>query len=265
MREAPAGEVGIPGRHPVLEALRAGRPLQRVLVARDARGGPVGEILRLARARGVPVQRVDPGVLSRVAGTARHQGVVGLAAAWAYQPLETLLDRAAERGEPALLVALDGVQDPHNLGAVLRTADAAGAHGVIVSARRAAGLTAAVARASAGAIEHVPVARVVNLARSLEELKARGIWIVGAEPDADVTYDRADWSRPLCLVVGAEGRGIGRLVRRACDYRVAIPMAGGVNSLNAAAAAAVLLFECVRQRRILSEKVQLDFDSGATV
>lgn len=237
-------EETIEGRRAVFEALRAGRPIRRLLVIRGARG--VDDLVGSARRSGVPVQVVERAALDRASATGHHQGVIAVAAVRAYAPLEALFDLAASRGEPPFVVVLDGIEDPQNLGSIVRATDAVGAHGVVVPARRAAGLTAAVARASAGALEHVLVARVSNVVRALEEMKARGLWVVGADRDGSSVYEAPPIAPPVALVIGGEGKGLSRLVRERCDRLVALPMRGAVASLNAAAAAAVLLYEILR-------------------
>jgi 23S rRNA (guanosine2251-2'-O)-methyltransferase len=230
----------------VLEALRAGRPMSRVLLARSAGvRGSLGEITTEARARRVVVQIVDRRRLDVLARGAVHQGVAGIVAAAATVGVDDLVRRARERGEPPFLIALDGVEDPHNLGAVIRTAEAAGAHGVIIPRRRAAGLGPGVGRASAGAIAHLPVA-AGNLVAALDRLKAQGIWVVGADPAASERYDRIRLTAPVVLVLGGEGSGLHRLVRERCDRLVRIPLRGRVASLNVSVAAALLLYEVAR-------------------
>ncbi|TYL09767.1 putative TrmH family tRNA/rRNA methyltransferase [Moorella thermoacetica] len=235
------------GRNQVREALRAGRPLNKILLAPHLEGQAIGEIINLARERGVPLQRVNRAALEKLAGH-HHQGVVALAAAREYADLEDLLARAGEAGEPPFLIMLDRVEDPHNLGAILRSVEAVGAHGVIIPRRRGVGLTAAVARAAVGAQEYVPVARVTNLARTLEELKGKGLWAIGAAGDAGQEAFNADFTVPLVLVLGSEGRGLSPLVRSRCDFTVHLPMRGRINSLNVATAATVLMYEVLRQR-----------------
>ncbi|WP_258358942.1 23S rRNA (guanosine(2251)-2'-O)-methyltransferase RlmB [Moorella sulfitireducens (nom. illeg.)] len=237
----------IAGRNPVREALRAGRNLHKILVASRLEGRVVGEILALARSQGVPVQRVDRAALDRMAGD-RHQGVVALAAARGYVEMEDLLSLAREKGEPPFLIMLDQVEDPHNLGAILRSAETAGAHGLIIPRRRTAGLTPAVARAAAGALEYVPVARVANLAQAIVKLKQEGLWVIGAEADGIREAFASDFTVPLVLVLGGEGQGLSPLVRSKCDFTVKLPVRGKINSLNVAAAATVLMYEVVRQR-----------------
>jgi len=240
--------VQLEGRNPVLEALRAGRPLRKIQISRTARrGGSVARIVAEARARGVPVQFVDPRHLDAISQTGTHQGVIAFAHVVPPVALEDLLDRACAEGRP-FLVLLDGVQDPRNLGAILRTAEAAGAHGVVIPKHRSAGLTPAAAKASAGAVEYLPVAVVSNLPRAVEACRDRGIPVVGAHLQGD-PYDRADLRPPIALVIGGEGTGVSRLVRERCDRLVRIPMYGKVSSLNASVAAGILLYEVVRNLR----------------
>ncbi len=237
------------GRNAVLEALRGGRRVEKVLLAQGAHGA-AAQVERLARERAVPLETVERRELDRLAAGANHQGVVALVAAFAYVALDDLLAQAQKRDEPPLLLLLDSVQDPQNLGTLLRTAEAVGAHGVVIPQRRAVGVTAAVAKASAGAIEYLPVAQVTNLTQTIEQLKAAGVWVVGVEntPQAQV-YDQTDLNRPLALVVGSEGRGLSRLVREHCDFLVRLPMRGHVGSLNVAVAGSIVLYEAWRQRR----------------
>ncbi len=240
------------GVHPVLEALTAGRPIQALHIARG-RGGPqLQELIEAARGRGVAVRFEPREQLDRIAGHAKHQGVVAIAAAKSYADLDAVLD--ARPDEPRAVFVLDGIEDPRNLGAILRTADAAGFHGVVIPERRAAGLTDVVAKASAGAVEYLPLARVVNLSRALDELKRRRIWVYGLDPEAERRYTEIDYTGPVAIVIGAEGAGMSRLVREHCDERVAIPMRGRVASLNASVAAAVIAYELVRQRAVNREK-----------
>jgi 23S rRNA (guanosine2251-2'-O)-methyltransferase len=237
------------GLHAIREALRAGtRPLQRLLVQRTDR--QFAEIVRLAKAKRIPVQIEPPAAFDRLAPGGRHQGVIAFVAAKAYSSTEEILDRARLRGEPPFLVILDGVEDPHNLGAVLRTAEAAGVHGVFIPERRAVGLTSVVAKVSAGALDHMLVARVGNLSRLIEELKEDGVWIYGVEPLAGKSYACIDMTGPIALVLGGEGQGIRPGVLKECDDQMTIPMKGKVESLNVSAAVAVTLFEAVRQRSI---------------
>jgi 23S rRNA (guanosine2251-2'-O)-methyltransferase len=236
------------GIHAVREALAAGQPLQTILIGKGLHGGRLDEIVRLARQNGVHVRFEERVQLDRAAGTREHQGVVALLAASAAISLENLLSRSDPGGKPGLLVLLDGVEDPQNLGAVIRTALAAGANGVIVPERRTAGLTEATARASAGAVAHLPVARVTNLARTMEELKEVGYWLVGLDERADRSHSDVDMVGPIALVLGGEGKGLHQLVRERCDFLAAIPTSGPVRSLNVSVAAGIALFEAVRQR-----------------
>lgn len=238
----------IAGRHPVREALKAGKPLHRILLKRGVEPALVQEMLSLARAAGVPVQMVDGRRLDALVGGLNHQGVVAIGLARGYYTLDQLLDEVNRSRRPGLLLLLDGLQDPHNLGSLLRSCDAAGAHGVIIPKRRSVGLTAAVAKASAGAVEHVPVAQVVNLARTMEILKEAGFWLVGGDMAGDYLPWEVDMRGPVGVVIGGEGEGMSRLVRERCDYLVRLPMQGKVASLNAGVAGALLLFEAVRQR-----------------
>jgi 23S rRNA (guanosine2251-2'-O)-methyltransferase len=243
----PAGTTLL-GRRAVLEALRSGKPVSRILIAPGANvRGVVGEILREARARGVVVQAVDRRRLDALARGVLHQGVAAVVPAVAPVTVDELLQRIKDRGEAPFLMVLDGVEDPHNLGAVIRTAEAAGAHGIIVPKRRAAGLSAAVVRASAGATAHLPVAQAGNLVAALERLKAQGVWVVGADPAGAERYDTAALAPPIALVVGGENQGLHRLVRERCDRVVRIPLRGQVASLNVSVAAALLLYEVTRR------------------
>ncbi len=235
------------GLHAVREALRAGtRPLQRLLVMRTDK--QFADLVHFARSRQVPVHVQPIASLDRIVPGARHQGIVAYVAAQAYQTEASVLARMAGSADPALVVILDGVEDPHNLGAVLRTAEAAGVHGVFIPERRTAGLTSVVAKVSAGAIEHLPVARVTNTSRLLETLKEAGVWIYGLEPTATKLYTDIDLRGPVGLVFGGEGKGLRSGVLQHCDERIRIPMLGHVQSLNVSASAAVMLFETVRQR-----------------
>lgn len=237
------------GRNAVLEALKAGRPVNKICLARGERQGSVKEIAALAKERGVVVQEVDARRIGEAAGVLRHQGVMAYVAPVAYVSVEEILARAARRGEAPFIVLLDELEDPRNLGAILRSADAAGAHGVLIPKRRGCQLSAAVAKTAAGALEYVPVAQIGNIAQAIKGLKEQGLWIAGADMDGASPYYEADLKGPLALVVGSEGRGIGRLVKEACDFLVRIPMHGQINSLNASVAAGILLFEIARQRK----------------
>ena len=245
IEERSAGDI-IAGRNAVSEALRAGRALDSVLVARGERGGSLPVLAAQCRDRGIPVKEVDSRRLDALAGP-HHQGIVAVAACKEYASLDDLFALAQERGEPPFFVVCDELEDPHNLGAVVRTAEAAGAHGVIIPKRRSAGLTSTVYKASAGAVEYLPVARVANMAETLKELKKRGLWIYGLDMDGE-TWCEADLTGAAALVVGSEGRGISRLVKEQCDFVLSLPMRGRINSLNASVACGLLLYEAARQR-----------------
>jgi 23S rRNA (guanosine2251-2'-O)-methyltransferase len=240
------------GVQPVLELLRAGRrPVERLTVAEGAHEARLHEIIGLARASGVPVRRVPRAELQRLAAGANHQGVLATVAAARYLSSDELIERLAARvgtEEPPLAVVLDGVEDPRNLGAIIRTVECAGGDGVFVPERRAAGLTETVAKAAAGALEYVPVARASNVARLVEELKERGVWTVGTAADGAVAYNEWDWTQPCALLLGGEGEGLRRLVRERCDVLVRIPLRGHLSSLNVSVAAGVILYEALRQR-----------------
>lgn len=232
------------GRNPVREALRSGQPLNKLLLARGITPRVHQELAALAREQGVPVQSVERAVLDRMFGGQTHQGVAAYLSEQGYVEIEDLL---AGRENPFILVA-NGIQDPHNLGAILRTAEAAGVDGVVIPARRAAALTGTVAKAAAGAAAYVPVARVTNIARTLRDLKERGLWVVGADAAAPTVYWEIDLKGPLALVIGGEAAGLGRVVREECDLLARLPMHGRINSLNASVAAALLIYEVIRQR-----------------
>ncbi len=230
------------GINPVMEALRAGRPFERILVVRGAGGPRVQEIIEMARRASVPLRFEPRQALDRLAGSPAHQGVVGMGAAKPYSELDEVTAKSA------MLVVLDGIEDPHNLGAIIRTALAAGAGAVIIPERRAAGLTDVVAKAAAGALEYLPVVRVTNINRTLEELKERGYWIYGLDERGEQEYHRTDYAVPAAFVLGAEGKGLHQQVRKRCDVLVRIPMAGAISSLNVSVAAGVVLFEWRRRR-----------------
>ena len=249
-RPLPDGEADgiIEGRNAVIEALRAGTPVDKIFLARGETDAALAHIAASARDRGVVVVECDRRKLDFMSRTHAHQGVIAQAAVREYASVDDILAAAREKGENPLIVVCDELSDPHNLGAVIRTADAAGAHGVIIPKRRSAGLTAVVAKTSAGAVAHVPVARVPNLPALLKELKEAGVWVFGTAMDGTTPLYQADLKGPAAIVIGNEGSGMGRLVAENCDFTVSIPMFGKINSLNASAAAAVLLYEAVRQR-----------------
>lgn len=246
-REAGADGV-IEGRNAVLEALRAGRPIDKLYIARGETDATLAYIASAARGKGIAISQADRRKLDGMSVTHAHQGVIAIAAVQEYASVEDILQLARDRGEAPLIVACDELSDPHNLGAVIRTAECAGAHGIIIPRHRSAGLTAVVAKTSAGAVFHLPVAKVPNLTAALRDLKKEGLWIFGTAADGDISLYKADLKGPAVIVIGSEGEGMGRLVAETCDFRVSIPMKGKLSSLNASAAAAILLYEAVRQR-----------------
>ena len=240
-------EFTIEGRNAVIEAYRAGRPIDKLFILDGCQDGPILTIKREAKAKQTPVKFVTKERLDQLSETGKHQGVIAYAAAYEYATVEEILDHARQKGEAPFLFLLDNIEDPHNLGAIIRTANLAGAHGVIVPKNRAAGLTAVVAKTSAGALNFTPVARVTNLAKTIEELKKEGIWFVCADMGGTTMYD-LNLKGPIGLVIGNEGEGVGRLVKEKCDMVASIPMKGDIDSLNASVAAGVLAYEIVRQR-----------------
>lgn len=236
------------GRNPVWEALQAGLPINKLIVQKGSQGGALGRILAAAREHGISMQFVERQVLDKLSETGRHQGVIAELAAQGYAELEDIVAAAQQKGQDLLIVLLDGVEDPHNLGSIIRTAEAAGAHGVVIPRHRATGVTSTVARASAGAIAHLPVARVTNLVQTCKQLKEAGVWVVGADAEASQVAYEASLKGPLALVLGGEGKGISRLLKENCDFLVKFPMSGMVSSLNVSVSAALLLYEVVRQR-----------------
>lgn len=253
LQEAVADGV-IEGRNAVLEALRAGSPIDKIYIARGETDAALGHIASAARGKGIVVVEADRRKLDGMSLTHAHQGVIAMAAVREYASVDDILALARDLGEPPLIVVCDELSDPHNLGAVIRTAECAGAHGVIIPKRRSAGLTAIVAKTSAGAVAHLPVARVPNLPTLLKELKKEGLWVFGTAADGDTPLYKADLKGPAVIVIGSEGEGMGRLVGETCDFRVSIPMKGKLSSLNASAAAAILLYEAVRQRGLDHEQ-----------
>ncbi len=240
-------EMTIEGRNAVLEAFRSGKTVDKLFLLDGCKDGPILSIVREAKKHGTLINYVRKERLDQLSETGKHQGVVAFLAAYHYAEVEDILNLAKEKGEPPFLFLLDNIEDPHNLGAIIRTANLAGAHGVIIPKRRAVGLTATVAKTSAGAINYTPVARVTNLAATIEELKKCGIWFVCADMDGEPMY-RLDLTGPIGLVIGNEGEGVSRLVKEKCDFVASIPMKGEIDSLNASVAAGVLAYEIVRQR-----------------
>ena len=237
----------IEGRNAVLEALRAGRTIERLYVQDGLQDGPILSILREAKKHDLLLSRVKKERLDQLSETGRHQGVIARAAAYAYSTVDAMLEKASAAGEAPFLILLDNIEDPHNLGAIIRTANLAGAHGVIIPKRRAAGLTATAVKASAGAVNYTPVAKVTNLGNTIEDLKKEGLWFVCADMGGTSMY-QLDLKGPIGLVIGNEGEGVSRLVREKCDFTASIPMKGDIDSLNASVAAGVLSYEIVRQR-----------------
>ena len=248
-RDAEADGV-IEGRNAVIEALRAGTAIDKIYLAKGDTDSALGHIANTARANGVVVVNADRRKLDEMSRTHAHQGVIAVAAVREYASIEDIFQRAEEQGEAPLIVLCDELSDPHNLGAVIRTAECAGAHGVVIPKRRSAGLTAIVAKTSAGAVSYMPVARVANIPSLLKDLKKQGIWVFGTAAEGTTRLYNADLKGPAAIVIGSEGDGMSRLVAENCDFLVSIPMRGRISSLNASAAAAILLYEAVRQRTV---------------
>lgn len=240
-------ELTIEGRNAVLEAFRSGKTIDRLFVLDGSQDGPIKSILREAKKGDTIINFVKKERLDQLSETGKHQGVMAYAAAYEYAEVEDILKAAEEKGEPPFIILLDGIEDPHNLGAILRTANQAGAHGIIIPKRRAVGLTATVAKTSAGAINYTPVAKVTNLVATIEELKEKGLWFVCADMEGEIMY-KQNLKGPIGLVIGSEGEGVGRLIKEKCDYMAKIPMFGNIDSLNASVAMGILSYEIVRQR-----------------
>lgn len=245
------GEI-IAGKNAVLESLKAGREMNKIWIGEGTQKGGVAEIVKLAKEAGIIVQFVPKKKLEQLTDSV-HQGVVASVAAYKYAELDDLFELAASRSEDPFFLILDELEDPHNLGSILRTADSVGAHGVIIPKRRAVGLTAVVAKASTGAIEHIPVHRATNLAQVIDELKKRGVWIAGTDAKESTDYRRMDATLPLAIIIGGEGKGMGRLMREKCDFLYHLPMVGHVTSLNASVAASLLMYEVYRNRHPLGK------------
>ncbi|MEH6992301.1 23S rRNA (guanosine(2251)-2'-O)-methyltransferase RlmB [Neobacillus drentensis] len=238
------------GKNPVMEALRSERDINKILIAESSQRGQMQQLIQLAKEANVIVQFVPKKKIDQISDE-NHQGVLAYVAAYQYAEMDDLFAAAEMKDEPPFFLLLDEIEDPHNLGSIMRTADAVGAHGIIIPKRRAVGLTATVAKASTGAIEHIPVVRVTNMARTIDELKERGVWIAGTDASGKQDYRQLDGTMPLGLVIGSEGKGMGRLVRDKCDFLINLPMAGKVTSLNASVAAALLMYEVYRRRHPL--------------
>lgn len=238
------------GRNPVIEALKSGRTIEKILVAKGSQEGSIKQIMAMAREKGIVINEVDRVRLDNMSETRSHQGVIAIVSPYKYYEVDDILEYAQEKGEQPFLVVLDEIYDPHNLGSVLRTADACGVHGVIISKRRAVGLTPTVAKSSAGAVEYVRVAKATNISQTLKYLKERGLWVVGADMDGEKAYFEQDLTGPIALVIGSEGEGIGKLIKENCDFLVKLPMKGRISSLNAGVAGAVMMYEILRQREL---------------
>ncbi|AKL97072.1 tRNA/rRNA methyltransferase SpoU [Clostridium aceticum] len=244
----------IEGRNPVMEALKSHREIDKILVAKGAKEGSIQKIIAMAKEQGVFIQYVERQKLNELSESDNHQGVIAMVAAYKYSELEDILEIAKTRGEKPFVLLLDEITDPHNLGSIMRTADAVGAHGIIIPKRRSVGLTATVAKTSAGAIEYVPVVKVSNIAQTIDKLKSEGLWVAGADLGGKSNHFEADFTGAIALVIGSEGKGISRLIREKCDFLVTIPMVGKVASLNASVAAATLMYEVLRQRKNYGDK-----------
>ncbi len=236
------------GRNPVMEAIRSGRSIDKILIKKGKYEGSVIPIIKKAKSAGIIIQEVDRSKLDMVAEGENHQGIIAYVSAYEYATVSDILDRAAEKNEAPFVIICDRITDPHNLGAIIRTANCVGAHGVIIPKRNSAGLNSIVAKTSAGAVEYTPVAKVTNISKTIDDLKEKGLWIAGADMDGEEMY-KVDLKGALGLVIGSEGEGISRLVREKCDFIASIPMGGDINSLNASVAAGVLMYEALRQRK----------------
>ncbi len=253
-RENRAEKMTIEGRNSVFEALAAGRPIDKIWISETVRPGGVKKLTDLAREKGVPVQFVKPQKINSVSQTEASQGVVAVCGAVQYAELEDLFRKAEKKGTPPFVIIADEITDPHNLGAIIRSANAAGADGVIIPKNRSAGLDAVTAKTSAGAVHYTPVVRVTNLSQTIDILKERGLWLAGADMSGEKSLFESNLTGPIALVVGSEGKGISRLLREKCDFMVKIPMIGEIESLNASVAAAIMMYEIVRQRGLSAEK-----------
>ncbi|MGV8154058.1 MAG: 23S rRNA (guanosine(2251)-2'-O)-methyltransferase RlmB [Alkaliphilus sp.] len=238
------------GRNPVLEALKAEREIDKIMISKDSKDGSIKKIIALAKEKKIVVQYVEKPKIKEVSDSDAHQGVVALIAAYEYSSIEEILEKAALKNKKPFILVLDEINDPHNLGSIIRTAEAVGADGVIIGKRRTVGLTAVVAKTSAGALEYMPVAKVTNISQALDTLKKAGLWVTGADLSGEKSHYESDLKGAIALVIGNEGKGISRLVKEKCDFLVKLPMDGQISSLNASVAAAVLMYEVYRQRNI---------------
>lgn len=237
----------IEGKNPVLEALRANRAIEKIFVTEGSRDRKLQEILKIAAERGIEVEKVQKNYIDKIAMTSVHQGIIAKTTPFTYRSIEEIFARSRSKGESPFILILDHIKDPHNFGAIIRTAEACGVHGIIIPKDRAVGVTPGVVKASAGAVEHIPIARVTNIANTVDRLKEEGIWIAGASMEGEIYTDH-DFQGAIGIVVGSEGEGISRLVKEKCDFLLSIPMKGRINSLNVSVATSVLLYEAVRQR-----------------
>lgn len=240
----------IEGRNPVLEALKSGREIEKIMIAKGTKEGSINKIVGIARDKKIMIQTVDRSKLDSMSDTNSHQGVIAVAASYIYKTVEDILELAKQKGEDPFIIILDEIEDPHNLGAIIRTAECAGAHGIIIPKRRSAGVTPTVLKTSAGAVEYIPIVKVTNISATIETLKKENIWIYGADMEGDGYYYEKDMTGPIGLVIGSEGSGMNRIVKEKCDFLVKIPMKGKVSSLNASVAASILTYDVVRQRRV---------------
>lgn len=238
----------IEGRNPVIEALKSDREIEKILIAKGSQQGSIGKIIGMARDKKIIIQNVERKKLDLMSSTNSHQGVIAIASAYRYKTIDDIFENAKEHNEDPFVVVLDEITDPHNLGSIIRTAECAGAHGVIIPKRRSAGVTSVVSKTSAGALEYIPVAKVSNISYAIDELKNRGVWIYGADAKGEENYFEKKLTGPVALVIGSEGKGISRLVKEKCDFLISIPMKGNINSLNASVAASLIMYEVLRQR-----------------
>lgn len=238
------------GRNAVLELLKSGKDIDKIIVAKGNVEGTIKRIIGEASRKGIVIQEVARQKLDEMSRTKNHQGVIAVASAHNYATVDEILENAKAKGEAPFIIILDGITDPHNLGAIMRSAECAGAHGIIIPKRRSVGLTATVGKTSAGAIEYMPVAKVTNIASTIEELKEKGVWVACTDMDGE-TYFKADLNGPIAIVIGSEGEGVSRLVKEKCDFTVSIPMFGNISSLNASVAAGLIMYEIVRKRRFM--------------
>lgn len=242
----------IAGRNPVMEALKSGREIDKILIAKGTEGGSLIKIKGRAKDKGIPIQYVDRQKLNEMSDSNVHQGIIAIVAAYEYCHIDDILEAAEQKEKDPFIIILDEIMDPHNLGSIMRTADAVGADGIVIPKRRSVGLTSTVAKSSAGAIEYVPVAKVSNIAQTIDRIKEKGMWVAGADMEGEKEYYNMDLKGPLALVIGNEGQGMSRLVKEKCDFLAKLPMVGQVSSLNASVAAAILMYEVYRQRSIKS-------------